>query len=287
MRAAIGGKERPSKRPGAAGPEALQRHHGLVNGGAGSSRLNCSAMRRAFIAIAWVLLTAVSGSAQARVHRAPAHARQPVVVELYTSQGCSSCVAADLLLDDLADRPGVLALTFAVDYWDYLGWNDTFAKPEFSARQRGYMQRLAMREVYTPQIIVGGQQQAAGADKAKVEALIHAVQGSAADPPRLKLLRHGKVQVGQGSAPPGGAEVWLVRYDPGVQKVLVKRGENRGQTLVERNVVRDLVKLGVWRGKTRVYAPPAALPDGKALRSSILLQAARSGRIIAVLQKVQ
>ena len=239
-------------------------------------------MRRAFIAIAWVLLTAVSGSAQARVHAAPAHTRQPVVVELYTSQGCSSCVAADQLLDELADRPAVLALTFAVDYWDYLGWNDTFAKPEFSVRQRAYMQRLAMREVYTPQIIVGGQQQAAGADKAKVEALIKAARSTPSDPPRLRLLRHGRISIGAGSVPRGGAEVWLVRYDPGVQKVVVKRGENRGQTLVERNVVRDLVKLGVWYGKPHTYAPPASLPDGKTLKSAILVQAAKSGRIIAV-----
>jgi hypothetical protein len=235
-------------------------------------------MRGAAFAIA-VTLLAFAGVAQAR----PVP-RQPVVVELFTSQGCSSCVAADKLLDDIAGRPGVLALTFAVDYWDYLGWNDTFAKPEFSDRQRSYMKRLALRDLYTPQVIVDGVGQAPGADGKKVEALIKQAQHSREEGPKLKLLRHGKVQVGAGRAPKGGADVWLVRYDPNVQQVAVKRGENRGQTLAEKNVVRELVRLGPWTGKARTFTLPPA-QDGKGLKSAVLVQSARGGKILGVLVK--
>ena len=211
--------------------------------------------------------------------------RQPVVVELFTSQGCSSCVAADKLLDETSAKPGVLALTLAVDYWDYLGWNDTFAKPEFSARQKAYMKRLALRDLYTPQVIVDGVGQAPGADAKKVEELIReARRAKLPSGLRLRALRHGRVEVGTGRAPRGGAEVWLVRYDPAVQQVMVKRGENRGQTLAEKNVVRDLVRLGVWTGKLRVYTlPPATGDDAKSLKSAILVQSAHGGRILAVL----
>ncbi len=232
-------------------------------------------MRRAALVIAWFLLSASANAAQAR---------QPVVVELFTSQGCSSCVAADKLLDKLADRPGVLALTLAVDYWDYLGWNDTFAKPEFTSRQRAYMQRLSMREVYTPQIVVNGKGQTAGADQDKVEALIRQATKSKAKPPSIRLLRRSRVTVGHGAPPPGGADVWLVRYDPTAQEVAVKRGENRGQTLTQRNVVRELVRLGNWTGRPKIYALPPAVAGGKTLKTCILVQAAKGGRILGVLK---
>ena len=233
-------------------------------------------MRRAVLVIAWFLLAGWAGAAQAR---------SPVVVELFTSQGCSSCVTADRLLDKMADRPGVLALTLAVDYWDYLGWSDTFAKPEFTARQRAYMQRLARREVYTPQIVVNGGSEAAGADQPKIDALIRQTQRSKAVLPKMRWLRHAQVSIGAGRAPKGGADVWLVRYDPKAQEVVVKTGENHGKTLVQRNVVEDLVRLGGWRGKARVYALRPAGPDAAGLKTAVLLQAADGGRILAALQK--
>ena len=231
-------------------------------------------MRRAALVIAWFLMSVWARSAEAR---------QPVVVELFTSQGCSSCVAADKLLDTLADRPGVLALTLAVDYWDYLGWNDTFARPEFTARQRAYMQRLSTREVYTPQIVVDGKGQSAGADQDKIEALIQQASKARTKPPSVRLLRRSRVTVGYGQPPPGGADVWLVRYDPTAQEVTVKRGENRGQVLTQRNVVRELVRLGNWTGKPRIYAMPSQAVRGT-LRTCILVQAAKGGRILAVLK---
>ena len=232
-------------------------------------------MRRAALVIAWFLLAAWPGAVMAR---------QPVVVELFTSQGCSSCVAADATLGDLANRPGVLALTLAVDYWDYLGWSDTFARPEFTARQRAYMQPLSVREVYTPQIVVDGSSQAAGADSKKIDALIRQAQRAKAPPPPMRFARHGKVAIGAGRTTRGGADVWLVRYDPANQEVVVKRGENRGKTLAQRNVVRQLVRLGAWYGKPHTYTAPPGKP-GDTLKTCILLQSVKTGHIVGVLQR--
>jgi len=235
-------------------------------------------MRRTALALALFFCALLPAAASA------APARPPVVVELFTSQGCSSCAGADKLLDELADRPGVLALTLAVDYWNYLGWADTFAKPEFTARQKAYMQKLALREVYTPQIVVDGRAQAAGADRKKVDSLIRQARREKTSGPRLRLLRRSRLHVGPGRAPAGGAEVWLVRYDPSVQEVTVDRGENRGRTLQERNVVRQLVKLGRWRGQGRTFVLPPA-PEGRPLKTAVLLQAADGGRILAAWQR--
>ncbi len=229
---------------------------------------------------------ALAGTAEARSRRHVSHARahRPVVVELFTSQGCSACGAADKLVGQLADDPDVLALTFAVDYWDYLGWNDTFARPEFSDRQKAYEQKLALRDLYTPQIVVDGRTQLAGAETKGVEALIHKAGRDGAEGPRLKLSHRTRLTVGAGRRPPGGADVWLVRYDPAERQVTVKKGENRGQTIRERNVVRQLAKLGTWSGRQKTYAVPDA-PAGAELKTVILLQTAKGGPILAVLQR--
>ena len=239
-------------------------------------------MRRCVRLLAALCLAALPLAVGAPAAQARAHHAQPVVVELFTAQGCSSCVAADGVFDALAKRPGVLALTLAVDYWDYLGWADTFARPEYTARQRAYMQRLAVREVYTPQVVVDGKGQASGADQAKVDALItQAARSKAASPP-ISFSRRGRVQVGAGRAPVGGADVWLLRYDPGVQEVAVKRGENRGATLTQRNVVRQLVRLGGWYGKPRAYLAPPPPTGAAELKVAVLVQAKNGGRILGV-----
>lgn len=213
----------------------------------------------------------------------PAMAKAPVVVELYTAQGCSACIKANEAIDALADKPGVLPLTFSVDYWDYLGWKDTFAAPEFTDRQRAFARSLALREVYTPQVIVDGRFQTAGGRADRVDKLVKDAAKNASDPPDMAFTRAGaRIAVGSGPAPKGGAEVWLVRYDPHQQQVEVKRGENRGKTVVHRNVVRQLVKLGTWAGKPRSFAVPEADEDG--LETVVLVQAAKTGRILAVKQ---
>ena len=116
------------------------------------------------------LLLPSAGSARVRHHR-PAVVR-PVLVELYTAQGCEGCPQADLALGELAKRKGVVALTFSVDIWDYTGWSDTFAQPEFTARQQAYVKRMKLREIYTPEIVVDGAAEAAGSDKDAVATLI-------------------------------------------------------------------------------------------------------------------
>lgn len=209
-----------------------------------------------------------------------AWARPPVVVELFTAQGCASCGEANSYVAKLAERKGVLALTFPVDYWDYLGWEDTFAKPDFAARQKAYVTRMGLRESYTPQIVVDGRTQAGGLQTDKVEKLVGDASKATMNPPDIAFLGPGRVDVGSGRAPRGGAEVWLVRYDPREQSVAVKKGDNRGQTVEHKNVVREIRRLGSWRGRPTAYRLPAASEAG--LETVILVQTAKGGRILAV-----
>jgi hypothetical protein len=204
----------------------------------------------------------------------------PVVVELYTAQGCASCGEANAYLTKLAARPDVLALTFPVDYWDYLGWSDTFARPEFADRQKAYVTRLALREPYTPQVVVDGRAQAGGLQTEKVEKLIEQAASEHPKPPQIAFVGGRRVDVGVGRAPRPGAEVWLVRYDPREQDVVVRKGDNRGQTVEHINVVREIRKLGVWKGRPMAYRLPAAEEEG--LSTAILVQGPKGGRILGV-----
>jgi len=207
-----------------------------------------------------------------------AAAKPPVVVELYTAQGCASCGEANARVAKLADKPGVLALTFPVDYWDYLGWADTFAKPEFTARQKAYEAKLALREPYTPQVIVDGAAQASAAKPDKVERLVAEAEKAPRNPPDIHFVGT-RVYVGSARAPRGGGEVWLIRYDPREQDVAVKSGDNKGQTIPQKNVVRELKRLGAWRGRPTAFRLPAASEDG--LKTVVLLQGAHGGRVLA------
>ena len=234
-------------------------------------------MRQALLFLVVATLAGFSG--------APAFAaKPPVVVELFTAQGCSSCGKANQVVADLADDKGVLALTYSVDYWDYLGWSDTFAKPAFAARQRAYAQKFSLRDVPTPQVVVGGRQQASGAKAEAVETLVKDAAKAPSNAPDMEFIGGDqRVAVGSGPAPRGGGEVWLVRYDPREQDIAVKRGDNRGQTLVHRNVVRELVRLGPWSGRPKLYRLPESKDDD--LRTVIIVQGAKGGRVIGVLQE--
>jgi hypothetical protein len=212
-----------------------------------------------------------------------AAARAPVVVELFTAQGCESCAAANVFIAKLAERDGVLPLTFSVDYWDYLGWADTFAKPEFAERQRAYVKRLELNEPYTPQVVIDGRAQAAGSQAERVEKLIRDAAAAAHDPPDMQFIGARRVDVGSGRAPRGGAEVWLIRYDPREVAVTIKSGENRGQTIEHRNVVRQVKRLGAWKGRPTAYRLPAAEQDG--LKTLVVVQAPAGGRILATAQR--
>lgn len=209
-----------------------------------------------------------------------AAARAPVVVELFTAQGCASCSEANANLAKLAKREGLLALTFPVDYWDYLGWADTFARPEFTTRQKAYVDRLELRETYTPQMVVDGRAQVGGLQTDKVDRLISLAEDAPRDPPDMAFIGPRRVDVGTGRVPRGGAEVWLVRYDPRDHDVVVRKGDNRGKTVVHRNVVRELKRLGSWRGRPTAYRLPTAEEEG--LVTAVLVQGAGGGRILAV-----
>jgi hypothetical protein len=211
---------------------------------------------------------------------ASASAKPPVVVELFTAQGCASCGAASAHVAGLADDKGVIPLTYAVDYWDYLGWKDTFAKPEFADRQRAYDKRLGVAEVFTPQVIVDGRSQSAAVKPGDVDKLVREARRNPADPPEMRW-RGDRVAVGSGRAPKGGAEVWLVRYDPRAIDVEVKDGDNRGHMVTERNVVVQLARLGAWRGRPVLLAAPLAPEEG--LRALVIVQGTGGGRILGVL----
>ena len=205
-------------------------------------------------------------------------ARLPILVELFTSQGCATCNKANDLAGRMADRPGVTVITWSVDYWDYLGWKDTSAQPIFAERQRAYDQRLGLRDVYTPQVVVDGGAQGAGDKSDVVEALVRHARRRATAAPEIAMTVSGRIAVGSGRRPKGGADVWLVRYEPGEKVTEVKAGDNRGASVTQRNVVRQLVKLGAWVGRSTSYRAPAG-EDG--LQSLVIVQLANGGSVVA------
>jgi len=156
--------------------------------------------------------------------------QNPVVVELFTSQGCSSCPPANANLTAIADRPDVLALSFGVTYWDYLGWKDSFAKPEFTNRQYAYEQALHRATAYTPQIVVNGEMDLIGNSADELDRNISAARKEVQPAPEIRL-GEDEVSIGAGAPPEDTADVWLVRYDPNIVQVPVARGENGGRTL--------------------------------------------------------
>lgn len=193
---------------------------------------------------------------------APVLAGEPrAVIELFTSQGCSSCPPADRLLGELAQDPSLLTITLAVDYWDYLGWKDTLANRGHTSRQQAYAKSRGDRNVYTPQVVVNGLVHVLGSDKAAIENAI--AQTRRADAP-LNLpvtmtVADGKVTVNVAAA--NGAhqsgEVWLCPITSKAP-VAIGRGENHGRTLTYTNVVRRWVKLGDWNGKPATFSMPVA-----------------------------
>ena len=182
------------------------------------------------------------------------------VIELFTSQGCSSCPAADELLSRLHADRSLIPLSLPIDYWDYLGWKDTLAIPNHTARQRAYSQVRGDREIYTPQVVVNGIAQAIGSDQAGIE---NAVAQTRNYPSTLSVPLEVKVADNRVSvtlparhrAEPGGAEVWLCALSGSVA-VGIARGENRGRTITYTNVVRRWVKLGSWNGKSENFTVP-------------------------------
>lgn len=190
---------------------------------------------------------------------AVAESEQGVVVELYTSQGCSSCPPADDLMSELVEMPGVIGLALHVDYWDYIGWKDTFGQEKFSERQRNYAHAAGDKMIYTPQIIVNGGARMVGNPAPPVVSAIAA----AVKAPRnvtLTLQRQGANLLISGTTVqslPAGTTVQLVHYTP-QQNVEIERGENAGLTVNYRNVVTSWQKLGEWSGSGALEMTAAA-----------------------------
>lgn len=212
----------------------------------------------------------------------------PIVVELFTSQGCSSCPPADAYLQTLAKRPDILALGFHVDYWDYAGWTDPFSKPEFTQRQRVYAASFRDSYVYTPLMVVNGNTQGVGSDQEKIGQLIAAEKSGSTFIPITLSGGPSGLKVDIAAADKGmastTADIWLVRFE-GEQRTSVLRGENRGRNAVDANIVRELVRIAEWTGAPlhfEVVMPKraAAGPWGCA----ILVQAPRGGPILGAAQ---
>jgi hypothetical protein len=216
-------------------------------------------------------LLAVSEIGFAQGMPAPAHL---VVVELFQSQGCSSCPPAEANLNAIAGQPDILALSFAVTYWDSLGWKDTFATEAYTDRQWAYAHYRKRDNVWTPQVYVNGHTDLVGNDRAQLDQVI--ARANTQGP--LLSWDKGQLMVSAGK-PTATCDVWLVRYDPRTLNVAIGAGENSGRTLPHRNVVRELVHLGTWDGNPRSFAvPPPAL---KGLSTAALVQVEAGGDILS------
>lgn len=228
-------------------------------------------MRQSYLrAAAIILSTMTAGSALA------ADADHPVVVELYQSQGCSSCPPANAILNSLADRADVLPLNFGVTYWDRLGWKDSFAQPAFTARQWDYSRAGGRTNVATPQFIVAGRGVVTGSNGNQLAQSI-AIEGRQPDGPAI-TASGGRIRIAAGKAA-RPATVWLVRYDSRPQNVKIGRGENGNRVLPYRNVVTGLRAIGTWSGGAIEFEQPAYKDAGQ--RSAVFLQQGAGGPIIA------
>jgi len=191
----------------------------------------------------------------------PAHADPRAVVELFTSQGCSSCPPADKIIGELAKDPSIIAMSMPIDYWDYLGWKDTLADSRFSARQKAYSRMRGDREVYTPQAIINGSAHVIGSDRDGIENAIFATRkedGVMSIP--VTMMQSGKqltVSVAAASKAPVAqhGEVWVCSISKAIP-ISIGRGENRGKEITYYNVVRNLVKLGDWNGNPGSWTVP-------------------------------
>lgn len=218
-----------------------------------------------------------------------AHAEKPrAVIELFTSQGCSSCPPADELLAELATEPGTIVLSLPVDYWDYLGWKDTLARPEFTARQRAYSTARGDLQVYTPQAVVNGVTHAVGSNRHEIaSALTNAADISLQVSINLSLSDDA-MTIGIGDAPDGTRRIGRLLLMPYLKSrdVAIGRGENARRSVRYTNVVREVIDVSEWNGKPlRVVVPRAKLPAADGYVA--ILQAGGPGKPGAILGAAQ
>ena len=233
-------------------------------------------------------LTFVAAAMTLGAGHAVAEGKSPIVVELFTSQGCNSCPPADEFLGELKERGDVIALAFHVNYWDYMGWKDTFASDSTTQRQRTYATFLRERTIYTPQMVIGGMTHKVGSRRGDVSHAIEQVRAGSHPYLEVRVERGegGKVlvRVAAGEMNQRDVVVWLVRYTS-AQDVEIERGENRGLTLTYHNVVSDYREIGMWYGRElKLELAMSDLREGGQDGSVILVQEGGSGRIIGAAQ---
>jgi hypothetical protein len=226
----------------------------------------------------WIAGIATLWMALAGVAMAEDGKRPVILVELFTSQGCSSCPPADEFLHKLAKRDDVIALSLHVDYWDYIGWKDVFADHRYTLRQHGYAQAGKRRSVYTPQMIIHGQDHVVGNHPMDVSDLIRTYQ-KRAQPVALSVERQGTQVVirAKGGTGKGPMLVQMVRYEPRAM-VDIRRGENAGRKLSYANVVREWNVIGEWDGRAPLEMKARA--RGK-LPMAIVVQHKGFGPVVA------
>ncbi len=201
------------------------------------------------------------GVAAMLIGGAPAKANPRAVVELFTSQGCSSCPPADKILGELAHDPSIIALSLPIDYWDYLGWKDTLADSRFSARQKAYSQMRGDRDVYTPQVVVNGEVHVIGSDRASIENAMRDTEksGDVMFVPMSMTLSGKQLNVSVAAQPDNRperhGEIWICAVSRAVP-IQIGRGENRGREIVYHNVVRNWLKVGDWSGAAGSWSVP-------------------------------
>jgi hypothetical protein len=220
------------------------------------------------------LCVAVAALAAGVVAAAPV---RPAVVELYTSQGCSSCPPADALLGELARRPDVLALAFHVDYWDDLGWRDRFGSAQATQRQARYAQHLGLASAYTPQMVIDGREDAVGNDRERVAKMLAVPRTGV---PVHVVVRGDELTV-RVEAQDGVAsgDVVLASYLPSALTA-IGRGENAGRELREFNIVRSFVTLGVWRGAAAEWRVARRSLPADAKYVAVLVQQPGPGAVL-------
>lgn len=235
------------------------------------------AMIGRFLAAAFVALAALTTTVRAQT---PGE-RADVVVELYTSQGCTQCPRANRLLGNFAREPGVLALTFPIGIWDYLGWHDTFARPEFADRQRDYGRALRARGRFTPQLVLSGARQLSAADwddaRVALDQARAAPRALARGDLAITRLNGGRVRVTLNANSRGeGADIWLLAYDPGPLAVVVNGGLNINRTVLHYNLVRSIERVDTWNGRSVWYERARCSPE-----CAVIIQQPNGGPILA------
>ncbi|MGN6516446.1 MAG: DUF1223 domain-containing protein [Rhizomicrobium sp.] len=239
-------------------------------------------LRRFKFLKAVVLAAAAAALLPAGLADAGGAARRPIVVELYTSQGCNSCPPADSFLGQLAARKDVIAMSLPITYWDMLGWKDTLGSEADTKRQKAYAQAMWRGGVYTPQVIVDGVNDIVGGREAQIESAIAARAADETVVPVTISLGKSAIHVAIGASPmrDANATVWFFRIQPQAT-VNITGGENAGHTYTYRNIVRDIRAVGVWKGQSVALDLPRQELIGTSRDSiAVLVQQGGYGRIV-------